>query len=59
MDSLQRADAMERRIVSKLGIEKAFDEVIRALNTDQKIAVFEFIAESWEIDFSDIARDRD
>jgi len=59
MDSLQRADVMEQRIVSKLGIEKAFDEVIRALNTDQKLEVFEFIAESWEIDFSDLAQDRD
>ena len=51
MDSLQKSKAMEEKVLNALGVEKAFDELCRALTTDQRIELFSYIGRTWDIDF--------
>lgn len=50
MDRLEQVQAQERAIIERLGVEQALTEITKALTTDQKEDIYNYICRMWDID---------
>lgn len=54
MTQFERVNKMEGAIIEQLGYEGAFEALVRALSTDTKEEMYEYIFEQYEIESEEI-----